>query len=96
MRMPDGSLIRNSVLVEHLFFKIHKVDLLNDDGSIILPSEQVLLGPAEHAGAHHKLINPREIRVVRSRHKHYYSSQKTGMDLTMWGPWAQDLVGALF
>ena len=44
------------MLVEHLVFKIHKVDLLNDDGSIILPSEQVLLGPAEQAGAHHKLI----------------------------------------
>ena len=56
VRMPDGALIKNSVLVEHLVFKIHNVDLLNDDGSIILPSEQVLLGPAEHAGAHHKLI----------------------------------------
>ena len=38
VRMPDGALIKNSVLVEHLVFKIHNVDLLNDDGSIILPS----------------------------------------------------------
>ena len=46
VRMPDGSLIENMVLVEHLIFKVHKVDLINDDGAIILPSEQVLLGPA--------------------------------------------------
>ena len=56
VRMPDGSLIQNMVLVEHLIFKVHKVDLINDDGAIILPSEQVVLGPADNVGAHHKLV----------------------------------------
>ena len=50
VRMPDGSLIQNMVLVEHLIFKVHKVDLINDDGAIILPSEQVVLGPADNGG----------------------------------------------
>ena len=26
----------------------------------------------------------------------YVSKNNEGMDLAMWGPWAQDLVGALF